>query len=409
VRGTVEEFIHRVEDRSSLLMMSGHDIEDARLVEFFEFRHLTFQEFLTAQAMVQGWHPRRPETDSLASALLPHLAKEEWREVIPLAAVLGGKATEALIQSLTVAVEALHPSRARRSPVFTALGHCLADEAAARPDTIRAALRELVRHGQGLERASYLPAIVRGRYGMELRNEARSAFFDASADLESAGIALVETVWWSTIDQEDPTNYLQAAATFAEMLEKPEMLDQCEGALGYVLLCFVIYNSGTKSQSPELSRALASAAPKMVSLLGSSDIQSQYAGAFALVWLGACKVWMPSPEPDVLGQLFKLGQNSQNPDVRRIANCAVGTQRLASRNGSHFSSVERAEIVKAVESWNQVEIEDRICYLIAAWYQHVLDDTELLDRCEALISYGDRGAKETLKQLRRRLVRKRSR
>ena len=45
VKGTVDQFIHRVEDRSSLLMMTGHDVEDSRLVEFFEFRHLTFRSF----------------------------------------------------------------------------------------------------------------------------------------------------------------------------------------------------------------------------------------------------------------------------------------------------------------------------------------------------------------------------
>jgi len=48
VKDTIDEFIHRIEDRSSLLMMSGLDVEDGQLVEFFEFRHLTFQEFLTA-------------------------------------------------------------------------------------------------------------------------------------------------------------------------------------------------------------------------------------------------------------------------------------------------------------------------------------------------------------------------
>jgi predicted NACHT family NTPase len=110
VKGTVEEFIHRVEDRSSLLMMSGHDIEDGRLVEFFEFRHLTFQEFLTARAMVAGWHPARKETDTLTTVLEPHFEDEKWREVIPLAAVLGGKATEVLIQHLTQQVRAIAPS-----------------------------------------------------------------------------------------------------------------------------------------------------------------------------------------------------------------------------------------------------------------------------------------------------------
>lgn len=85
VRETVDQFINRVEDRSSLLTMIGHSVENGRLVENFEFRHLTFQEFLAARALVQGWYPGFQETDTLASVLEPHFEDEAWREVVPLA------------------------------------------------------------------------------------------------------------------------------------------------------------------------------------------------------------------------------------------------------------------------------------------------------------------------------------
>jgi predicted NACHT family NTPase len=91
VRETVDQFIRRVEDRSSLLMMTGHSVENGRLVEFFEFRHLTFQEFLAARAMAEGWYPGHRETDTLASALEPCFEDETWREVVPLSAVLAAK------------------------------------------------------------------------------------------------------------------------------------------------------------------------------------------------------------------------------------------------------------------------------------------------------------------------------
>ena len=68
-------------------------LKTGRLVEFFEFRHLTFQEFLTARAMSEGWHPGRQEKEALVDVLRGRFQDEQWREVIPLAAVLGGKAT----------------------------------------------------------------------------------------------------------------------------------------------------------------------------------------------------------------------------------------------------------------------------------------------------------------------------
>src|SRR5262249_32465066 len=42
------QFIERIEYRSSLLMMTGHELIDEELQEVFEFRHLTFQEYLAA-------------------------------------------------------------------------------------------------------------------------------------------------------------------------------------------------------------------------------------------------------------------------------------------------------------------------------------------------------------------------
>src|ERR1044071_3314002 len=80
----VHEFIQQVELRSSLLMLSGHEIEQGTLYPMYEFRHLTIQEYLTAKAIIDGHYPDRDEGDSLLSNLKPHLTDERWKEVIPL-------------------------------------------------------------------------------------------------------------------------------------------------------------------------------------------------------------------------------------------------------------------------------------------------------------------------------------
>jgi hypothetical protein len=95
----VQEFIERIETRSSLLMMTGHEVVDGTLVESYEFRHLTFQEYLTAKAVVEGWYPDRKEEDSIESILAVHFRDEKWREVIPLSAVLAGRKAEPLIKA----------------------------------------------------------------------------------------------------------------------------------------------------------------------------------------------------------------------------------------------------------------------------------------------------------------------
>ena len=97
------------------------------------------------------------------------------------AAVLGDiRETDDLIRRLTEIVRAIKSSRTKmrlRGPteipsdanVLFALGLCLADEAPARPATIRAALREIVRLRVAAHDWDFLPVIAAGPYGKYLR------------------------------------------------------------------------------------------------------------------------------------------------------------------------------------------------------------------------------------------------
>ena len=296
VKDTVDQFIHRVEDRSSLLMMTGYDVEDGRLVEFFEFRHLTFQEFLAARAMVEGWHPGRTEKDTLVSVLEPYFEEESWREVIPLAAVLGGKETGALIQRLTEITGTLDHReisefRGKNSTLFFALVRCLVDEAAARPETIRAAVREVVRLGSALVHTPFARILARGRYGKDLREEAQKMFLAEYPDLSACDDALVQSVWWQSIEIEDLAGYLSAAHKFKKMMREVDRVARCEGALGFMYLCF---SMRSKQAEIRACAELLGQGGNILSLMLLSDNPSeQYAASWALVWVGKCQVWTP--------------------------------------------------------------------------------------------------------------------
>ncbi len=54
---SVNEFVQRVEERSSIMTLSGHELVSGRLRPTYEFKHLTFQEYLAASAIVEGWLP----------------------------------------------------------------------------------------------------------------------------------------------------------------------------------------------------------------------------------------------------------------------------------------------------------------------------------------------------------------
>jgi hypothetical protein len=369
VQGTVEEFIHRVEDRSSLLMMTGHDIEDGQLVEYFEFRHLTFQEFLTARAMVEGWHPGRTEDDSLTKVLTPHFTDDKWREVIPLAAVLGGKATEELIKRLTsesrISIES-STDRRIKSPIAPLLGLCLSDEAAARPETVRAALREVARNWDEQPYGDFRAVLATGKYGGDLRVEAGKLLL-APTPIFNASLALAETVCRQTIDVDEFSTYSKGAWRFVEMLKAPDRLTRCEGALGSVLLSFWLATEGQPGPTA-CGEPFQQLGPALAKMLDNEDAVEQYVACFALVWVGACRVWSPMAKPELLKRLVALWRGSPIPEIADMAGWAFASQSIESRNHWPGEATENDGIKELLEKYDQTAQSFQVAFLVLAWY-----------------------------------------
>ena len=83
------EFIKRVESRSSLLIMTGHKrLSSGIVTAVYEFLHLSFQEYLTAKAIVKKFIPKSDLEAKVVDIIKPNVNNENWKEVIPLAAVL---------------------------------------------------------------------------------------------------------------------------------------------------------------------------------------------------------------------------------------------------------------------------------------------------------------------------------
>jgi hypothetical protein len=68
------EFLRVLERRTGMLMQSGYVLYQRRQVPVFEFRHLTFQEYLAGLALVDGRHPDRDGSLSLAQHIAPLVA-----------------------------------------------------------------------------------------------------------------------------------------------------------------------------------------------------------------------------------------------------------------------------------------------------------------------------------------------
>jgi len=98
-----EDFLHLLERRTSILVEAGTVRHNGQPVPVFEFRHLTFQEYLAGLALVDGRFPNRDKSHSLAERIAPlagqteqvkfgrfgnneeeHAVSENWREALRL-------------------------------------------------------------------------------------------------------------------------------------------------------------------------------------------------------------------------------------------------------------------------------------------------------------------------------------
>ena len=66
-----EDFLKRLEARTGIVVEAGHVPHLGMLVPVYEFRHLTFQEYLAARALVDGRFPNRDPKNTLAENVAP--------------------------------------------------------------------------------------------------------------------------------------------------------------------------------------------------------------------------------------------------------------------------------------------------------------------------------------------------
>jgi hypothetical protein len=182
------DFLKRVELRSSLLLEAGHQSEHGRTVPFYQFRHLTFQEYLTAVAVAEGNYDNYHQNDDVIKPLATNLLTEEWKEIIPMVAVLARKQAEPLMAKLVSEgcklKEMIEKNHKMAESVFgknkavpvARLLQCLVEEAEASPKTLAAALELVVYFARGCQDQEHWDALCQGPYGHELYSYAWSLY-----------------------------------------------------------------------------------------------------------------------------------------------------------------------------------------------------------------------------------------
>ncbi len=179
-------FLRSVELRSSLLLEGGKTVEHGRPVPLYQFRHLTFQEYLAAVAIYEGYYFGFQTNDTILTTLAENLLADDWKEVVPMAATLAKRRAQPLIAELLNKASYLQAEvergnfdindwsnipRSFPSPVARLL-RCLVEGAEAEPQTINSALRTIAFFASGALLVHDFTALCRGPYGDDILRQA---------------------------------------------------------------------------------------------------------------------------------------------------------------------------------------------------------------------------------------------
>jgi len=305
-----QDFISRIEYRSSLLMQTGHVRIDGELQPVFEFRHLTFQEYLAARGYVEEQYPGREAGQTLAEVLKPHFEDERWREVIPLAGVLAGRKAEDLMIRLIAACERqtqqeVRQSQPRREPLGNLLHQCIRDEVQVTQPTLRMALRELARRrGDGFE-DGWVAGILRGKFGAVFQDVVEQSYLSGGQAFHIYNSTLERLATHLCFGETTPVMSDVVACSLRDDLEKGNRLEKIRAALVTMNLAFTnggkIIPKPVKAQLRERFQILECGLSAMLTV---NDAPSAASASWALAWVGQKDLFTNSLKAETLLSLY---------------------------------------------------------------------------------------------------------
>jgi hypothetical protein len=293
-------FVKRIEDRSSLLVLVGEAERDGLVERVYEFKHLSFQEYLAAVAVAQEFCSAVIAGEPPASVLRPAFGQSFWREIIPLAAVQLGRQAGDLVEALLDALcspDALPDEGARLVP--DVLAQCLADEVQIHPDLVTRVCRGLI-FNDHWSRPVQLPPLLQSRFADTYR-------------------ALID----EGLKEDDVVSVLTCADAIADIVDT-EGLDPPGADEAWRRSCsshatLALYRRVVHDQYADYTMADALAADGLVEWLGSADIHRRLVAARGLAVLGAKRPLIAAHANAALLPLVNLWRGDPVAAVREAA------------------------------------------------------------------------------------------
>jgi len=416
-------FIDRIEYRSSLLMQTGHDTFEGELQPVYEFRHLTFQEYLAARGYVEEQYPGRAAGRTLLNLLEPHFEDDRWREVIALAAVLAGRKAEQVVKRLAAVCAEIQLMRVRSAQgggqaQVLLLRQCLLDGVQVTTETLRAALEQVARHHGGGDEArprkarefnqeSTLIRLRQGKYGKLLQEVTEEAYLTGRINWGEYSTAVADLAVLEQFQQPaEPAMTASVARSLLEGIESGNRREMIHGALVTMELAYLA-SSPEEALEPtgpdELFRPLRGA---MCGMLSRGDPPLVLAASWALAWIGDNRLCTdPIPSESML-RLFQMWRDCTSREESRFAAWSLAAQPLWPRDAFGKDMWGACDAFLQQEAKESRRLfgsnEFRRAAYVVAWYRHgPWSDENLVSELAQLLDQAlpDRTTRDLLENL----------
>ncbi|MEX0972112.1 MAG: NACHT domain-containing protein [Solirubrobacterales bacterium] len=393
-RTSVVKFVERIEGRSSLLIMTGHVEERGRLVPVYEFRHLTFQEYLAALALVEGFYSGHRDGDRLAGRLASHVSDPQWFEVLTLVNVLAGRSAGDVIAAILCSGrEALDPSSPTHAKRL--LGRALADEVQMPPGHVSDAAFAFGRlSGEpDPEIEELVVEILEGRYGDAFRATVEAGYRDDSRP----HFAEFAHVYASCLESRLPSAFPEAAR--AQLIGKAIQSDD-EGAAAAAAMEAAVWGRQLWEEGwvgvPTMLEPMRMWAGQLTKLCEIGRPYVAFAAVSALAWVGRLDLIDIEDRLRVFPALLALWRHSWCPQAQLQAAWAITCLSPVERSLAPFGAPD-VELCSFLE--NQSDIFDRklerradrarAALTVAYYFGEPWSDREIARRIKTLPKTGD--------------------
>ncbi|MDR0494784.1 MAG: NACHT domain-containing protein [Treponema sp.] len=321
------EFIKQVESRSSLLIMSGHKrLDTGQLSAIYEFLHLSFQEYLTAKAIVKKYIPLSDISNEIVDIIKHRVNNENWKEVIPLVAVLLERDCKDLIEYLIheskrIANKKQEELTGEDRLISSLLGSCLENEVQITPDLLGDAIEWNAKcYYAHIYISDNLDIILKSKFGNIYREKVRECFFKKHDDKYIASLGGVLGAIFLT-DNKNNDNHFSILKQILIGLKEGNKEEKCINVLGFLEFIF-------ESQKIDKKERIQFSKHEMIfnlmlTLLKTDDPHYHFSVCWCIAWAGDRDVFPDSLRMQYVILLAKIWTKSSVYEIKRVASWAL--------------------------------------------------------------------------------------